>query len=189
MEKITLTETQAVQVRDAIRAGNPTFGVYLLDRRTARSLYNKGLIDQPGYGAHLTKAGKDVAHQLKAHPQRRTFHVEIRHVAYRIQLAERPDAMSEDGHIGYQLPWPVIAYADGFVWGAHAHWCGSVTRVIGFQKDMAKQTIDLDWPGFLLDPQQAVGMYLVTSDKNGTWGTHDTAVSSVGTEPVPEERA
>lgn len=179
MQKIVLTETQAVQVRDAIRAGNPTFGVYILSRPTARSLYAKGLIDQPGYGAHLSEAGKDVAHQLKTHPQRRTFHVEIEHYSYRIQPAERPDAMSSDGHVGYQLPWPVIANADGSVWGAHDHWCGKVTRVIGFQKDHAKQTLDLGWSGFLLDPQQAVGMYLVTSDKNGTWGVHDTAVSTV----------
>lgn len=179
MKKIVLTETQAVIVRDAIRAGNPTFGVYVLSRPTARALYAKGLTDQPGYGAHLSLAGKDVAHQLKEHPRRRTFYVEVRHLSYKIQQADRPDGMSLEHGPRYQQPWPVIGMADGSVWGAYDHWCGKVTRVIGFQADLSQRTIDLDWSGFLLDPQKAIGMYLVTSDKDGTWGVHDTAVESV----------
>lgn len=76
MKKIVLTDAQAVSVRDGIRAGNPEFTVFLVNRRTARSLYAKGLTDSDTYGAHLNAEGKDVAHQLKAHPRRRTFYIE-----------------------------------------------------------------------------------------------------------------
>lgn len=78
MRKIVLTDAQAVSVRDAIRAGNTEFTVFLVNRRTARSLYAKGLTDSDTYDAHLNETGKDVAYQLKAHPRRRTFYVVAR---------------------------------------------------------------------------------------------------------------
>lgn len=180
MEKIVLTDTQALVVRNAIRAGNPTFSLYLLDRRTARSLYAKGLTDSDIFGAHLNEAGKDVAHQLKTRPQRRTFHIEPpAKVVYRLQPADRPDGIHSDGTPMYQQPWPVVARPDGSVVGADDHWCGEVVQVIGFQAKPTVHSIDLNWSGFLLDPQQAVRMYLVTSDKNGNWRSFDTAVESV----------
>jgi hypothetical protein len=180
MKKIVLTETQAVAVRDATQAGNETFAVWSVHRPTTRALYAKGLIDQPGYGAHLNDEGKDVARQLREHPRRRTFHVQDRPpVLYRIQPEDRVDGMSVEHGARYQRPWPVGAYADGSVLGADDQWCGKVTRVIGFQADLARKQIDLSWSDFLLEPQKAVGMYLVTSDSEGTWGVHDTAVESI----------
>lgn len=188
MQKIKLTDVQAVALIDATRSGARQSGELsaLVSRVTLRALYAKRLTDQPGYGARLNAAGLAVAEQLKTYSARRTFHVEIRpRLRYRIQPAERPDAMSDDGHVGYQLPWPVVAHADGSVFGAHDHWCGKVVRVIGFQKDLRKQRIDLHWSDFLRDPQQAKGMYLITSDKGGTWGVHDTAVSTVEEQEEP----
>lgn len=187
MEKIKLTDVQAVALIDACRPGNRRNVLGgLVSRVTARALYAKGLTDQPGYFAQLNAAGLAVAEQLREHPARRTFHVEVGpKLRYRIQPAERPDAMSTDGHVGYQLPWPVVAHADGSVLGAHDHWCGKVVRVIGFQADLRKQRIDLHWDDFLRGPQKAKGMYLVTSDKDGAWGVHDTAVSTVEEQEVP----
>jgi len=187
MKTIRLTDTQAVLVRDGIRTGNTHHEVHALDPRTARSLYAKGLTDSPGYEAHLSPAGQDVARQLKMFPGRRTFHVEPpAKVVYKMQPADRPDGMSEDGHVRYQKPWPVVARPDGSVVGADEQWCGKVTKVIGFQQYARRQRIDLHWDDFLLDPQQAVRMYLVTSDKDGAWGSHDTAVEAVTEVQIPE---
>lgn len=187
VQTLKLTDVQAVALIDGSRPGNKRHAVSgACPRVTLTALYTKGLTDQPGYGARLNAAGLAVAEQLKEHPRRRTFHVEIRpRVRYRIQPAERPDAMSTDGHVGHQLPWPVVAHVDASVFGAHDHWCGKVVRVVGFQADLSKMRIDLHWDDFLADPQKAVGTYLVTSDKDGTWGVHDTAVSTVEEQEEP----
>jgi hypothetical protein len=57
--------------------------------------------------------------------------------------------------------------------------------VVGFQRDLAEQQVDLFWKAALADLQQAVGMYLITVDKDGNYATHWTAVESI--ETVSEE--
>lgn len=95
----------------------------------------------------------------------------------RIQPAARPDALSEDGHVGYQLPYPFYVTDDGKIEN-QGFWNGTPLAVIGFQKDLAVQTIDLWWRDAVNNPSAIVGMYLVTTDRDGTWGTHSTAIES-----------
>lgn len=95
----------------------------------------------------------------------------------RIQPAARPDAISADGHVGYQLPYPFYVADDGKIQNQEL-WNGTPLAVIGFQKDLAVQTIDVWWREVVDNPEKAVGLYLVTTDKDGTWGVHSTAVES-----------
>lgn len=97
-----------------------------------------------------------------------------------IKLQPEPftDQITEDGHELTKLPYPFAADETGAVHN-QSLWQGHVTRVIGFQKDLAKQQIDLWWRDVVKDPQQAVGMYLVTADQHGVWGSHQTAIGSV----------
>lgn len=97
--------------------------------------------------------------------------------AIRIQPSSFIDNLWEE-HVGTKLPYPFTAGEDGMVAGQD-FWQGSVVRVIGFQKDLHNHSLDLPWGAAFDDPQKAVGMYLVTSDKNGDWGVHDTAVMSM----------
>lgn len=96
---------------------------------------------------------------------------------FRIQLAPRIDQVTVEGHVGTQLPYPIHADNKGGVEFQDIH-AGTITRVIGFQKDLAKHTIDLDWAEAQKNPSQVVGMYLVTSDSKGDWGVHQTAVDT-----------
>lgn len=95
----------------------------------------------------------------------------------RLQPAARIDAISEDGHVGYQLPYPFYADEYGKI-SNQDFWQGNPYAVIGFQRDLARQTIDLWWRDVPDHPESTVGMYLVTMDKNGTWSTHYTAIES-----------
>lgn len=97
---------------------------------------------------------------------------------YKIQTAPVIDAISDDGHVGHRLPYPFYVLPDGSVDGQD-FWQGKVTRVAGFQRDLARQQVDLTWDDALADVQKAVGMYLVTFDSAGWLGVHDTAVQSV----------
>lgn len=100
--------------------------------------------------------------------------------AIKFQPSEYTDHMTEDGHEMTKLPWPIVAEPGeiyGYVVGDH--WMGSVTKVIGFQKDLAVHRIDVHWTDVVKDPQQAVGMYIVTTDKDGNMAVHETAISDV----------
>jgi len=83
-----------------------------------------------------------------------------------------------DGHEMTKLPYPFVVDGDGLVAGQD-FWKGDPYRVIGFAKDLAVQHLELSWRDVVRDPQLAVGMYLVTSDEAGDWGTHWTAVRSM----------
>lgn len=94
----------------------------------------------------------------------------------RIQPHARIDNITDDGHAMTQLPYPLfVNEADGSV-QRQDFWQGKVLRVVGFQKDLARHEIDLWWSEAAKDPQRAVGMYIVTTDKDGGMGVHDTAV-------------
>lgn len=83
-----------------------------------------------------------------------------------------------DGHEMTQLPYPFYVAEDGSV-DRQDFWRGNPARAIGFQRDLAKQQIDLWWKDAVKDPQQAVGMYLVTVNGEGDMGVHVSAISSV----------
>lgn len=93
----------------------------------------------------------------------------------------QPSAFTDqirDGHQMTKLPYPFFVNEDGSV-GSQDFWKGDPFKVVGFQRDLAVHEIDLWWRDVVTDPQQAVGMYLVTEDVQGSWGTHQTAVESV----------
>lgn len=97
---------------------------------------------------------------------------------FRIQPSEYIDNMWEGGHVGTKLPYPLYVDEKGMV-GRQDVWAGDPYRVIGFQRDLAVQVIDLWWKEAAENPSLAVGMYMVTSDKKGTFGTHQTAIRDV----------
>jgi hypothetical protein len=97
---------------------------------------------------------------------------------FKIQTAPRIDGLTEDGQEMTQLPYPFFVDNKGSV-EFQDTWQGRVTRVAGFQRDLAVQQIDLRWADAQKDPQKAVGMYLVTSDSKGDLAVHDTAVDTL----------
>jgi hypothetical protein len=99
---------------------------------------------------------------------------------FKIQPAPRIDMITDDGHVGTQLPYPIHADNKGGVVFLEIHG-GQVVRIIGFQKDLAIHRIDLSWGDAQKNPDRVVGMYLVSSDGNGDWGVHDTAVETFET--------
>ena len=98
--------------------------------------------------------------------------------AFRIQTEPYTDQITDDGHELSKLPYPLIADENGMIAGQD-FWCGLHHHVIGFQKDLSVQVIDLRWKDALDDLDKAIGMYLVTSDRAGDWGSLWTAVKSV----------
>jgi hypothetical protein len=63
-------------------------------------------------------------------------------------------------------------------------YAGLVTRAVGFQRDLAVQRIDVRWSDAWQTndhdlPRSLVGLYLVTQDENGDWGTQMTAIAEV----------
>lgn len=97
----------------------------------------------------------------------------------RIQPGPYTDHLTDDGHELTKLPYPFFVNEETGAVGRQEFWQGTVLRVVGFQKDLARHEIDLWWEGAVKDPQRAVGMYVVTTDSEGGMGVHPTAVSSM----------
>lgn len=104
---------------------------------------------------------------------------------YRIQPSEHVDHITEDGSELTKLPYPFFVDEEGKI-GRQDFWRGEHAQVIGFQKDLAVQKIDLWWRDALEDPQQVVGMYLVTADSKGDWFSHSFAVRDIAVEREEE---
>lgn len=88
---------------------------------------------------------------------------------FKIQPEEQAD---------HKLPYPYFADESGAV-GRQDVWKGNPTQVIGFQSDAGVMQIDLLWEDAIQDPDLVSGMYLVTADANGDFGTHPTPVESL----------
>jgi hypothetical protein len=97
---------------------------------------------------------------------------------FRLQPAPFTDQLTGDGHQLTKLPYPFYADEFGAV-GRQDFWRGDPSRVVGFQKDLYVQRIDLWWTDAVKNPEAAVGMYLVTEDSRGNYGTHQTAMAAV----------
>jgi hypothetical protein len=95
-----------------------------------------------------------------------------------VQLSEWTDHLTDEGQELTKLPYPFFVDETGAV-GRQDFWNGIVKMVIGFQKDLAVDTVDLGWNEAYEDPSSAVGMFVVTSDHSGNWSTHLTAVKSM----------
>lgn len=77
-----------------------------------------------------------------------------------------------------KLPYPFYVTESGAVQGADV-FAGTVSFVIGFQNDLHRHEIDIWWKEVVKDPQLAVGRYLVTTNKDGDFGVHQTAIATV----------
>ncbi len=97
---------------------------------------------------------------------------------YEIQPSAYTDQLTDDGVQLTKLPYPIFADEAGMI-GRQDFWAGRYTKVIGFQRDLRVQRIDLFWRDTLRDPGEAVGMYLVAANDKDNWFTFDTAVQSV----------
>jgi hypothetical protein len=97
---------------------------------------------------------------------------------YIVQPSEHVDRITKEGHELTKLPYPFFVDEKGMV-GRQDVWKGDPYQVIGFAEDLAFQEVDLLWEEAIEDPSLAVGMYVVTSDRNGNFDTLDAAVSSM----------
>lgn len=93
-----------------------------------------------------------------------------------------------DGEELTKLPYPMSALADGSIWPRGSR--GDITRMVGFVRDLRNERVDLYWEfEFLDDPQQAVGMYLITQNADGTMSSHGTAIKTVTEREITVEEA
>lgn len=95
-----------------------------------------------------------------------------------IQTAPYTDHLTDDGQQLTKLPYPFFADEHGMI-GRQDFWRGKVLRVVGFQRDLNQEMIDLFWDDAYAEPEKAVGMYVVTENRRGDWVTHMTAVDSM----------
>lgn len=95
-----------------------------------------------------------------------------------VQPSPRIDGLSDTGQERTQLPYPFHVEQDGSVL-RQDFWRGDPKRVVGFQRDLAKQQIDLYWSDAWKDPEQAIGMYVVTQAANGQMSVQITAIQSM----------
>jgi hypothetical protein len=97
---------------------------------------------------------------------------------FKIQPSAHTDHITEDGTELTKLPYPFFADDKGMV-QRQDFWQGKVVRIVGFQKDLAVQQLDLSWLRAQQDLSQAVGMYVISTDSDGGMGVHPVAVESV----------
>lgn len=93
---------------------------------------------------------------------------------YIVQPSPKTDQICEDGTELTQLPYPFHVTEDGEVINL-----ATIERIVGFAKDLAVSQVDLWWRDAIKDPQQAVGMYVVTEDRTHVMAVHLTAVMRV----------
>jgi hypothetical protein len=77
---------------------------------------------------------------------------------------------------GRRLPYPFFVTEKGEVLRQDI-WAGKVLKVVGFQRDLAKNQIDLWWHEAFVNPDRCLGMYVVTRDRDGGMSVHTTAIS------------
>lgn len=94
-----------------------------------------------------------------------------------VQPAPFVDFVTEDGHECYKTPYPYSIDAEGFV-QFQDFWQGYVYRAIGFSRDLNVPSIEVFWADAFANPELGIGLYLVTSDDEGNWGTHRTPIES-----------
>lgn len=92
-----------------------------------------------------------------------------------LQPAAHVDQITDDGDELTRLPYPFHVNVHGEI-QRQDFWKGNPERVIGFVSDLYRQEVDLDWDEVFRDPQRAVGQYVITQDKSGTWATHTLAI-------------
>lgn len=86
---------------------------------------------------------------------------------------------------GKKLPYPFHIAEDGKVL-RQEFWNGDPSGIVGFQRDVEVQKVDLWWADAAKNPEQAVGMFPVFTQTGGTLYTYTVAIESVS---VHEETA
>lgn len=86
----------------------------------------------------------------------------------------------EDGTVveGTRLPYPLHVLEDGLVL-RQDFWKGDPWRVAGFARRVDVHRLDLTWEQAWAEPELAIGMYMVTSNKRGGMGTWQLAIQSI----------
>jgi hypothetical protein len=79
---------------------------------------------------------------------------------------------------GGVLPYPFHVRPDGRIQRQDV-WRGDPFRVIGFVSGFSDLAVDLEWVDAVVDPQRAVGMFMVASDEDGRWSTYSPAIGTV----------
>jgi hypothetical protein len=105
----------------------------------------------------------------------------------KLQPASYIDGMT-GGHELTKLPYPIFVSESGEVQCQNL-WQGVLVRVVGFQRDLAVQRINLRWPAVWERPESVIGTYLVTENGGGGWQTHITAIIGAEVTEIAEELA
>jgi hypothetical protein len=95
-----------------------------------------------------------------------------------LQPASRVDNLTSDGTELCQRPFPFLVDGLGLVQRQDFWSAVGVYRVVGFQRDLAVQRLDVSWFEVNHVLVKAVGLYVVTADAKGNYGVHDTAIES-----------
>src|SRR6185295_16822279 len=99
--------------------------------------------------------------------------------ALRVDHISDPDPVSGEVFIGRQLPYPYHIAPDGSVL-QQSLWQGNIAKLIGFQRNIEVQRVDLFWESFdYLAPHHAQGMYPVFVDYKGTMFSFETPVDTI----------
>lgn len=105
---------------------------------------------------------------------------------FTLQPAPIVDGIAPDGSEMTRLPYPFHCDEDGAV-DRQDFWRGDPLRVLGFQKRLDVQRVDLHWADFVKgDPQRAVNMYAVTQDYKGGIASQTVAIAQVDVHLRPE---
>lgn len=93
--------------------------------------------------------------------------------------------LQETHHPDGVLPWEVIASESGTVVIPSS--LLKMKRVVGFQRDIDVQQVDLWFDEAYADPSKAIGMYVVTETTNGTMqqGTSQVISAEIAEYPYP----
>jgi hypothetical protein len=96
-----------------------------------------------------------------------------------LQPSAGTDRITETGTELTKLPYPFHVDTDGLI-QRQDFWQGRFIVAIGFVADPNRMQVDLAWRDYVQgDLQQAVGMYVITSDDHGRWSTHIAAIQTV----------
>jgi hypothetical protein len=90
------------------------------------------------------------------------------------------DGILEDGTTRGSLPYPFYGDEDGMIQNQDL-WQGEAYKIIGFQKDLAVQRIDLHYRDAFKNPDATVNMYMIVSNAQGKWSVYETAVKTTWT--------
>ncbi len=94
-----------------------------------------------------------------------------------VQPSPVVDHITPDGTELTRLPYPYHVAEDGSV-QRQDFWRGEPSAIVGFQRRVDVQSVDLYWEDAWKDPQKAVGMYPVLAER-GTFATLQIAVESM----------